>query len=110
MVSSQMREFFVYIMTNSSRTLYIGMTNSLEQRVWQHKEKTIPGFTRRYNLTILVYFESYPDRRTAFERERQLRYWLRDRKISLIEAMNPDWLDLSARWFGDALPGPKSEH
>jgi putative endonuclease len=99
-----LHEYFVYIMTNISRTLYIGMTNNLERRVWQHKEKSIPGFTHRYNLTMLVYFESYPEPRVAFERERELKGWLRARKLALIEEMNPDWLDLSARWFGDAIP------
>jgi len=95
-----MREYFVYIMSNVSRTLYIGMTNNLERRVWQHKERSIPGFTRKYNLTMLVYLESYPEPRVAFERERQLKGWLRSRKVELIESMNPEWLDLSARWFG----------
>jgi putative endonuclease len=99
-----MKEYFVYIMTNVSRTLYIGMTNSLERRVWEHKKKRVPGFTQRYNITMLVYFESYPQPWAAFERERQIKGWIRTRKVALIEEMNPEWLDLSARWYGDALP------
>jgi len=94
-----MSEFHVYIMSNSSRILYIGMTNNLELRVWQHKAKQIEGFTRRYNLTMLVYSEQFSNPGDAIAREKELKGWLRQRKIELIEAQNPQWLDLSADWF-----------
>jgi putative endonuclease len=94
-----MRDYFVYIMSNTSRTLYIGMTNNLERRVWQHKEKLQDGFTKRYNLTMLVYVETFPDPRSAIEREKQLKKWTRAKKDALIASLNPDWLDLSAEWY-----------
>jgi putative endonuclease len=94
-----MRQFYVYIMTNASRTLYIGMTNNLERRVWEHKRKKIPGFTSRYNITRLVYVETYPDARSAIAREKQLKGIRRDRKIALIEDENPGWSDLSEGWY-----------
>ncbi len=94
-----MSEFHVYIMSNSARNLYIGMTNNLERRVWQHKEKQMEGFTRRYNLTMLVYSEQYSNPGDAIAREKELKGWLRQRKIELIEMQNPQWLDLSADWF-----------
>jgi putative endonuclease len=87
-------------MSNTSRTLYIGVTNNLERRVWQHRQKNIDGFTRRYNLTMLVYCEMFPDPSTAIASEKELKGWLRTRKIELIESENPHWLDLSAAWFG----------
>ncbi len=93
-------DYFVYIMSNMSRTLYIGMTNNLERRVWEHKQKRQPGFTRRYNLTMLVYCESYPDPASAIAREKELKGWLRFRKVELIERENPNWLDLSQDWYG----------
>jgi putative endonuclease len=94
-----MRDYFVDIMSNVSRTLYIGMTNNLERRVFEHKSKENPGFTKQYNLTLLVYAETYPDPTTAIAREKQLKGWLRARKIALIESVNPTWQDLSAEWF-----------
>ncbi len=94
-----MRECFVYIMSNSSRTLYAGVTSNLERRVFEHKHKLTPGFTSRYNLTRLVYVETYPDPRSAIAREKQIKGWRREKKIALIESTNPDWLDLSAEWF-----------
>jgi putative endonuclease len=93
-----MRHFYVYIMTNASRTLYIGMTNNLERRVWEHKRKKIPGFTSRYNITRLVYVETYPDARSAIAREKQLKGIRRGRKIAMIEDENPCWADLSEEW------------
>ena len=94
-----MRDYFVYIMANISRTLYIGMTNDLERRVYEHRAKLIPGFTKRYNITLLVYFESFPDPGSAIAREKELKGWLRAKKVALIESMNPEWKDLSADWF-----------
>jgi putative endonuclease len=93
-----MRGYYVYIMTNHSRTLYTGVTNDLVRRVAEHKAKQIPGFTQRYNITQLVYYEATPDVRSAIEREKQIKGWLRAKKIALIESVNPDWRDLSEGW------------
>ncbi len=92
------RTYYVYIMTNIARTLYVGMTNSLIRRVLQHKQKTTPGFTSKYGLTRLVYFEQYDDVFAAIGREKQIKGWLRAKKLALIEEMNPEWRDLSAEW------------
>ncbi len=93
-----MRHYYVYIMANIARTLYIGVTNDLERRVYQHRHKITPGFTSRYNLTQLVYYEEFGDIREAIAREKQLKGWLRAKKVALIEMMNPEWDDLAAGW------------
>ena len=93
------RQSDVYIMSNRSKTLYTGVTSNLEQRVYEHKHKLVAGFTKRYNLTRLVYFETTDDVRTAIHREKQIMVWLRKRKIELIESMNPQWDDLSEEWY-----------
>lgn len=93
-----MKAMYVYIMANGARTLYIGVTNDLQRRVAQHKSKTIPGFTRRYNIDRLVYFEEVDNPLSAIEREKVLKGWLRSKKIALIERANPGWGDLSASW------------
>jgi len=84
-----MGSYYVYIMTNRSRTLYIGVTNNLERRVYEHKHKLVPGFTSQYNITQLVYFELTSDVRAAIAREKQIKGWLRTKKIALIESANP---------------------
>ena len=94
-----MDEYFVYIMTNRSRTLYTGITNDLKRRVWEHRTKAVPGFTSRYRITQLVYFESTSDVRAALAREKEIKGWLRRKKIALIESANHRWQDLSADWF-----------
>jgi putative endonuclease len=93
-----MKTYYVYIMTNNSGTLYVGMTNDLHRRIWQHKQKLIEGFTKRYNITRLVYYEETNDVRQAIAREKQIKGWLRRKKIALITSANPDWRDLSAGW------------
>jgi putative endonuclease len=85
-------------MTNKSRTLYTGVTNNLERRVHEHKQKLIPGFTTKYNISRLVYFEATQDVRAAIEREKQIKGWLRRKKIALIESVNPKWEDLSFKF------------
>jgi|SRR5712691_4629996 len=91
------KQFYVYITTNGrkSPTLYPGITGDLRCRVWQHKSKRTPGFTSRYNLTQLVYYERfvYPD--AAISREKEIKGWRRSKKIALIESMNPRWDDLA---------------
>jgi len=83
------RRYFVYIMSNESRMLYVGVTNGLHKRVFQHKSKLIPGFTQKYNLYKLVYFEEFGDIRAAIAREKQIKGWPRSKKVALIVAMNP---------------------
>lgn len=89
-----MSQYYVYIMTNQSRTLYTGVTSNLIWRVHEHKQKLIGGFTKKYNMTILVYYEVTTDVRSAIAREKQIKGWLRSKKIALIESMNPEWKDL----------------
>ncbi|HEY6040991.1 MAG TPA: GIY-YIG nuclease family protein [Anaerolineae bacterium] len=92
------KNYYVYIMTNRSRTFYTGVTNNLERRVYEYKHKLVKGFTRQYNITMLVYYEMFGDIRDAIEREKQVKDWRREKKIALIESMNPEWRDLSAEW------------
>jgi putative endonuclease len=93
------KNYFVYMMRNKKNgVLYTGVTNNLARRVYEHKEKLIPGFTSKYNLTKLVFFEETPDVRVAISREKQIKGWLRKKKIDLITAQNTDWKDLSDGW------------
>ena len=85
-------------MASVRRTIYVGITSNLERRVYEHKHKLKPGFTKRYKCKSLVYFENTNDVNIAIEREKQLKGWKRDKKIALIESMNPDWRDLSEKW------------
>ena len=89
------KQYYVYIMTNTARTLYTGVTNDLERRVYEHKMKLIPGFATRYSLDRLVYFETGDNIIGTINREKQIKGWLRSKKIKLIESMNPEWRDLS---------------
>ena len=87
--------FFVYILASRPNgTLYIGMTDNLLKRVWQHRNEITPGFTQRYGAKTLVWYEPHPSRESAFRRERQLKKWNRIWKLSLIERDNPQWRDL----------------
>lgn len=95
-----MAQYCVYIMTNRSKTLYTGVTNNLERRVYEHKQKLIEDFTKKYNLTILVYYETTDDVRHAIHHEKQIKGWIRRKKIALIETVNPEWKDLSNGWYG----------
>ena len=97
------RQYYVYILTNRVRTLYVGVTNDLVRRVYEHK--LVPGFTKKYNVTWLAYYESTPDIRTAIAREKQIKSWRRSKKVELIEALNPNWKDLSLGWY-DASEEP----
>lgn len=102
-----MRGGFVYIMAIVTRTLYIGVTNDLVARAWQHQHcDEITGFTKRYQLDRLVYFEDYEDIRDAIARAKQLKGWRRSRKNALIEAMNPNWSDLSDILEQQPMPMP----
>jgi len=95
-----LKQYHVYILTNHSRTLYTGVTNDLMRRIHEHRQKLVPGFTARYNIARLVWFEESADVTSAIAREKQIKGWLRSRKIALIESVNPGWEDLSADWHG----------
>ena len=99
-----MRTYYVYIMASRSRVLYTGVTNDLARRVYEHKRSLISGFTSRYHITRLVYFEQFDNVRDAIAREKQLKGWVRSRKTRLIERKNPAWEDLADAWF--AAPPP----
>ena len=90
-----MKEYYVYIMTNRSGTLYTGITNDLKRRVHEHKQKLVSGFTKRYNINKLVWFERTNDVQSAISYEKKIKGWLRAKKIDLIESQNPEWKDLA---------------
>ena len=95
---------FVYIMASRRNgTLYIGVTSNLLQRVWQHREGVFPGFTKTYNVKLLVYYEDFGDIQAAIQREKNLKHWVRQWKVALIEKSNPGWDDL---WPSIASWGP----
>jgi len=94
-----MKEYFVYILANKSGMLYTGVTNNLEQRLFQHKNKLNKGFTAKYNINRLVYFESTDDVTVAIAREKQIKGMLRIKKLDLIKSTNPDLIDLSEDWY-----------
>jgi putative endonuclease len=96
-----MKSYFVYIMSNKSRRLYTGITSTLGHRVYQHKNKVLPGFTARYQSDMLVYFEEYSYVMDAIAREKEIKSWRREKKLKLILTENPDWADLSAEWEED---------
>lgn len=101
------KTYAVYILTNySETTFYIGVTGNLQKRIWEHKNKVIEGFTKKYNTDRLVYYELTNDIETALNREKQLKRWHRDWKINLIKEHNPELKDLSATWLS---PEIKSE-
>ena len=89
-----MKKYFVYILSSKNKTLYIGFTDFLARRIYEHKQGLINGFTKKYNLTRLVYYESHPDLNSAIRREKQLKNWHRQWKINLIESVNKEWKDL----------------
>jgi putative endonuclease len=92
----EFRRYYVYILTNKARTvLYTGVTNSLSRRIWQHKNKIVPGFASRYGLNYLIYFEEFRDINDAIGREKQIKGWSRAKKVALIGQGNPQWSDLS---------------
>lgn len=103
-----MSGFYVYIMASRKRVLYTGVTNDLQRRAYEHKHGLLPGFTARYNVNRLAYFETFPDAESAIRREKQIKGWLRSKKITLVESMNPNWDDLSGPWFDGPDPSLRS--
>ena len=101
MSSSRHRCYYTYIMSNRSKTIYTGMTNNLHKRVFQHKLGINEGFTKKYKLDRLVYWETYGNVLEAIAREKEIKGWLRIKKIQLIVGLNPTWADLSRKLFPD---------
>ena len=99
-----MRQYYVYILASRSRTLYVGVTNDIGRRISEHRMHTSPGFTTRYRVERLVYVEATEDVGAAIAREKQIKGWRREKKIALIEAMNPAWDDLAEGWDDQELP------
>ena len=97
---SASKTYFVYIMANQSRTLYVGVTNNIRKRVRAHKGGLVEGFTKRYSIDKLVYVESFGDINSAIAREKQIKHWSREKKLRLINRDNPEWRDLSDGWYG----------
>ena len=94
-----MDQYYVYIMASRGRTLYIGVTNDLERRVLEHKEGRNQGFTARYSVSKLVYYDSTTDIRSAIAREKELKGWRRSKKVELVESVNPEWKELAREWY-----------
>ena len=90
-----LKSYFVYFVASRSGVLYIGMTNDLSRRVYGHKNKLVPGFSAKYNVTMLMYYEQFSNPNEAIEREKQIKGWRREKKVALIESVNPTWRDLS---------------
>ena len=102
--------YFTYIVASRSRTLYIGISGDLHRRIFEHKTKLCEGFTARYNCNRLEWFERFFDVSAAIQREKELKGWLRVKKIALIELVNPTWEDLSAGWYPQLSTGaPKAD-
>ncbi len=95
-----MRDYYVYVTSSHRGTLYTGVTNSLSRRLGEHKQKLVHGFTTRYRVTKLVYFESTPDVLSAIAREKQIKGWRRSKKVDLIESVNSTWEDLGTDLVG----------
>lgn len=94
-----MEHYYTYILSNdNNRVIYVGMTNDLRRRLYEHKNELIDGFTAKYNVHKLVFFETFSDPMEAIKREKQLKGWRREKKDALIENNNPDWKDLSLEW------------
>lgn len=97
-----MKKHYVYIITNfADTTFYIGVTNNIERRMYEHKNGLIEGFSKRYNLKKLVYYEEFKYVNDALKREKQLKNWHRDWKINLVKSVNPEMNDLAEKWYED---------
>lgn len=98
------KNYYVYFLASRSRNLYIGVTNNLKRRVLEHRQGLVEGFTKRYRMHRLVYFEVYKDVRLAIQREKQIKAWRREKKLALMKEKNPAWDDLAAEWFKGRHP------
>jgi putative endonuclease len=97
---SDHRQDYVYMLACKTRRLYVGMTNDIAHRVWQHRTKAVEGFTSKYNIDRLVWYESTGQVLDAIAREKQVKSWRCEKKIELIEDVNPGWTDLASDWYG----------
>ena len=88
------KQYYVYILTNKSNTLYIGITNDLIRRLYEHKNKLIAGFTKKYNIDRLIYYEVFDSPETAIQREKEIKGWTRKKKLELIKKVNPNFKEL----------------
>ena len=104
-----MADYFVYILSNKSRMLYAGATNNLERRLFEHRERFVPGFPERFGLTRLVYYEVTGNVEAAITREKEIKGWVRRKKVALIHSLNPEWRDLSEEWMPPSQPVCHSE-
>jgi len=86
-------------MASKSGTIYVGMTNNIKKRVYEHKNHLVPGFTDKYDIVRLLYFEKIGDSASAINREKQIKAWRREKKVTLIDSLNPEWIDLSKDWY-----------
>ena len=93
-----MKQFYVYILSSKTGTLYTGVTNNLERRVYQHKHKLVPGFTSKYGCDRLMYYDVFPTASQAIAAEKRIKGWARAKKVALVKTKNPKWLDLSQDW------------
>ena len=98
------RDYYVYLLTNRSGTLYTGVTNDIQRRLYEHRNKLVEGFTKKYNIAMLVYYEVTDDINEALTREKQIKAWRRSKRVALIESRNPQWRDLSDGGFSPAPP------
>ena len=94
-----MKTFYVYIMGSKSGTLYVGLTSDIKKRVYEHKNHLIAGFTDKYNIDRLLYIETMSEPTSAINREKQIKAWRREKKVELIDLLNPEWNDLSQDWY-----------
>ena len=95
-----MKNYYVYLLTNwNNKVMYVGMTNNLERRVYEHKNKLVNGFTKKYNVNKLVYFEESSDVNAVLSREKEIKKWRREKKDNLVLSSNPEWKDLSEEWY-----------
>jgi putative endonuclease len=94
-----MKSYYVYILANNGKMLYTGITSDLEKSLYEHKHHLVNGYTKKYSINKLVYFEETSDANAAIEREKQVKGWLRQKKIALIESVNPEWRDLTETGF-----------
>jgi len=101
-----MKPMYVYVLASRSRVLYIGVTDDLYRRMWEHRTGVLGGFSAKYRVDRLVYFESVLGPGQAIAREKQLKSWRREKKVQLIECTNPEWRDLSKDWTDAPLPDP----
>jgi len=93
------KTFYLYIMASKTGTLYVGMTNNIKRRVYEHKYHLTPGFTDKYRVERLLYVETINDPVSAIKREKQIKAWRREKKVSLIDSINPQWNDMSQDWY-----------